>query len=289
VRFLVSICMVFLVSSVTTPDISASAKHNCAFSKSPAVAGPLIQPAALHGQLFINEVLLYPISRWNCAETATYSTTMDMWVEIYNSQNVPFDLYAVHSRLDSGPSTNPFFLPLGTAIAPHNFLVVFLHMLPQHMLSKMTELRLLIDGIVIDKVTVPPLSGDEAYARVPDGSPNWQITNSPTIDASNNNAQSSVQTTSTPGIRQGSGNNSNSNGGIDNTSHTQEVDGVQPAWNTLQSPSTPSPAANITQHKQTSGVSAQTDNNTGLLQKALFTALAIALALTLLAILRRAW
>ena len=286
-RFLVSICMVFLVSSVTTLETSVSAKHNCAPSQPPAVAGPLIQPAALRSQLFINEVLLHPISIWNCTQTTVSSPTTDMWVEIYNPQNAPFDLYGVHSSLDSGPSTNPFFLPFGSAIAPHNFLVVFPYTLPPHFSSKMVEVRLLIGGIVIDEVAVPTLSGDESYARVPDGSPNWQITNSPTIDASNNNTQLPVQATSTTSVHQDRGSSSSSNGSVDSTRHTQ--DGVQPAWNTLQFPTAPSPAPNTTQQKQTSGGSAQTDNSLGLLHKALLTAIAIALSLTLLAILRRSW
>jgi hypothetical protein len=179
-------------------------------------------------------------------------------------------------------------LPFGTAIAPHNFLAVFLYTLSPPFSSKMTEVRLLIGGTVIDEVNVPPLSGDESYARVPDGSPNWQIMNSPTIDASNNSTQLSVQETATPRVHQDRGSSSNSNGGVDNTSHTQEIDGVQPGWNTLQFPPTPSPASNTTQRRQTSGVVAQTDNSVGPLHKALLTAIVLALALTLLAILRRA-
>ena len=39
----------------------------------------------------------------------------DAWVELYNPQSQPFDLYSVHSILDSGPTTNAFYFPFGSA------------------------------------------------------------------------------------------------------------------------------------------------------------------------------
>lgn len=287
VRFLAIVYIIFLVSSVTTPGARASTIHSCAPLNPPALPGPLLRPAALHGQLFINEVLLNPNSTWNCAEVNTFSPTMDMWVELYNAQNEPFDLYAVHASLDSGPSTNSFYLPLGSAIKAHGFLVVFPRTTSTFVVSETPELRLLIDGAVVDEINLPALPRDQSYARVPDGSTTWQITNSPTIDASNTSLSVYATPTSVSPASEDNGSNSSSvyrSGSVtvDASGHLQQGDGVQPAWTALQLPSASAPSPTIIHQRSTSTVSAQTDNTADSLHKILLTAIAIALALTFL-------
>jgi hypothetical protein len=53
------------------------------------------------------------------------------------------------------------------------------------MLLPGVTLRFLIGDTTIDQVSLPALGADQSYARVPDGSNTWEITKSPTINASN--------------------------------------------------------------------------------------------------------
>jgi len=80
----------------------ASTGHNCAPAIPPPVPGALVNPAATPGTLFINEVLLQPHSIWNCSETGGYFSTRDAWIELYNPQNQPLNLYAAHAFIDMG-------------------------------------------------------------------------------------------------------------------------------------------------------------------------------------------
>src|SRR5260370_15474242 len=67
-----------------------------------------------------------PGSNRNCSEPAnTYSLMTDAWVELYNPQNQPFNLYAAHTSLDAGPNTFTFHFPFVAAIAARGYLVVF--------------------------------------------------------------------------------------------------------------------------------------------------------------------
>jgi hypothetical protein len=288
-------CMVFFVLSMTTPTAAAATKHGCAPSTPPAVPGPLVQPAAVHDLLFINEVLLLPHSTWNCSELpGTYTPTNDMWVELYNPQNQPFDLYAVHAGLDSGPNTNAFLFPFGSAIAAHGYLVLFPRVDPYFLSTEKSTLRLLISGTPVDEVTVPALAQDTSYARIPDGSSTWQITASPTIDATNvlapiasttRSRTTRTQTTGGAGSYSGGGWSDNT-GAADGVNHAQLANGVQPTWNRLQLPTnltaTPATATPIATTPATgSGVSTQpvqTGNTADVPRKILLTALAVALA-----------
>lgn len=254
-KFGLVICL-FLALAVTTcaTDVYAAIKHGCAPLVPPPVSGTLIQPPAQVGLLYINEVLLAPNSTWNCTELNTYSTTTDTWVEIYNTQNQPFDLYSVHASLDSGTNTNPFYFPFGSAIAPHGYLVVFPRTSSLFLTTESASLRLLIAGIPVDSITLPALPNDYSYARIPDGTATWQINSNPTIGASNAllPAPSPTPThtptrtlthtpTSTTHSSKGSGSGSYGGtygSGSTNTGGTSGpvVDGTQPAWSTLHLP-----------------------------------------------------
>ena len=175
--------LLFLVS--TAPGYASKAPHGCAPLAPPTVPGTPVSPPATPGIIVINELLNNPASTWNCSEPAgTSSLSTDSWVELYNPQNQPFNLYIAHTSLDAGPNTFTFTFPFGAAIAAHSYLVVF----PDRyigLLNAGNNLRLTIGGTEIDQVSVPALAPDTSYARIPNGSASWQITTNPTIDASN--------------------------------------------------------------------------------------------------------
>jgi hypothetical protein len=266
-----SVCLLVLSMTVTTLHASTSPKHGCAPAIPPPVSSTLSQPSAIRGLLFINEVLLTPHSRWNCSETGKYTQTADAWVELYNSQEQAFDLYAVHAGLDSGFSTNTFYFSTGTAIAPHSFLVVFPRENPSFLMTETSTIRLLINGTPVDEVTVPTLGADQSYARIPDGGTTWQICSTPTIDSSN---------TVSPTGPQNKGNSGAINTGVQTANS-----GVQPTWTALYFPTatTSTPTVSIT--PSTSNLndtsSAQPSTDTDLPRKIILTMLAVAFVIAL--------
>ncbi len=303
-RFLTLTSILLLLTLVLTPSFaSAAKKHGCAPVTPPTVSGTLVQPPASHGILFINEALLTPRSTWNCSEVGTYSATNDTWIEIYNTQNQPFDLYSVHTSIDSGPNTNPFYLPFGSSIAPYGFLVVFPRLDANFLSTETSTWRLLIGGIPVDEVSIPLLGEDQSYARVPNGSSTWVITSTPTIDANNissvipptpkrTKAEATATARATSGInkgigstsRKGTGGSSSGSNGNGSTTSTasgqQQGQGVQPTWTSLKSsggvtatPSTDTPSSSIVLH--------MSNNDMDVPHKILLTLLVTALAAAL--------
>jgi len=244
VRYLVVLCLVLFVMSVTISHAFATSKHGCAPLTPPAVSGSLAQPPPVQGLLSINEVLITSRSLWGCPDAGTPSPNTDMWVEIYNPQAQAFDLFSVHTTIDSGPNSQPFYFPFGAAIAPHAFLVVFPHSSQLFSNTETSTLRLLIAGVIIDQITVPSLGEDQSYARVPDGSKSWQITSQPTIDASNDASiptptpRSHRKTTGQPTKTSTKGKTSKTttNNTSDGTNQPAVVNGTQPTWTALQLP-----------------------------------------------------
>ena len=218
---------------LTTPTVSA---HGCAPPIPPPVAGSPAPTPASKGIVLLNEVLLNPQSTWNCSESGTDYVSKDTWVELYNPQNQPFNLYVVHAYLDSGPNTTIYYLPLGSAIAAHGFLVVFPRSVGNFAPEPAPTIRLVIASTTIDEVKVPPLAIDQSYARITDGASKWQVSSTPTIDASNNSSTVSSTSTSTPaGYKGPTGNN-----------NAPFASGTQPAWSKLQLPTpTPFPTSSI--------------------------------------------
>src|SRR6266702_2672492 len=110
----------FLIShfSMLISHASSASTHGCAPLVPPPVPGSALPAPAIPGKLLINEVLSLPGSRWNCSEQKnTYSITSDAWVELYNPQSQPYNLYTAHATFEIGSSTMPFYLPLGSVIA----------------------------------------------------------------------------------------------------------------------------------------------------------------------------
>ncbi len=227
-RFFSALLVVALFLNVNIPHATSASTHGCAPPIPPPIPGSPVPAPATPGILLINEVLSMPGSTWNCSElNKTFSLNSDSWIELFNPQNQPYNLYAAHASFDTGPNTLTCYLPFGAAIAPHSYLVIFPGVYSS-MLIAAESLRLVIAGTIIDQVKVPALPTDHSYARVPDGSNNWQITNTPTIDASNVVSQVSPTPTSSSLPTQGSG------GYVKATSTPAIVAGTQPAWSNLQ-------------------------------------------------------
>jgi len=230
--FAISVAVLLLFQVTTARGYTSTTVHGCAPPVPPLIPGSPAPPPATPGIVLINEVLNNPHSTWNCAEPATTKPPLtDSWVELYNPQNQPFNLYAAHTSFDSGPNTFTFHFPFGASIAAHGYLVVFPDIY-SGMLSAGNLIRLTIGGIVIDQLSIPALAADNSFARMPDGSTNWQITMKPTIDASNS---STLPATSTPVSTQGSSNSGSGSNGSGNAPSTV-VSGKQPAWAKLQLP-----------------------------------------------------
>jgi hypothetical protein len=226
--------------------------------------------------VLINEVLSMPGSTWNCSEpNKTFSLSGDSWVELYNPQSQPYNLYAAHASLDTGPNTLPYYLPLGSAIAPHGFLVIFPAVYSGTLLIRV-DLRLVIAGVTIDQVNIPALPIDQSFARIPDGSNSWRITNTPTIGTSNTVPQVSPTVSSS---NQASG----SIGNATPTTAPITVTGTQSVWSNLRLP-TPVATATFASHPTLTAVSASTtsmNNGWETPRRILLTTLAVALALML--------
>jgi len=251
----------------------------------PSVPGSPAVPPATHDVILINEVLSNPQSRWNCSEPGATFSDQDAWVELYNPQNQAFNLFAAHAYLDGGSGTGPYYIPSGVSIAAHGFLVIFPRTEATFTLT--TTLRLMFAGTVIDQVTIPELGGDQSYARVTDGASTWQVTNTPTIDASNN----TVPPTTTAPAPSSSTSTGNQGNGSQNSSSTSTnapvINGTQPAWIGLTLP-TPGPTATAV---PTTGASvpsptlssppAQAEDDLAVPRNIALTLLVLALALTL--------
>lgn len=250
-RYLAAVLVMVMLCSIlfvrVSPVNASGPTHGCAPAIPPAVAGSAAPVPATPGIIVINEVLLNPATAWNCSDTAGASSPTDSWIELYNPQSQPLNLYSGHALLDTGPGTNPYYFPLGASIAAQGFMVIFPFTRLSFTSSVSLSVRLVVGGAIIDQVTIPQLNPDESYARMPDGSGKWQITSTPTIDVSNMTGL--VTPTPTPtkssGTSSGNGSNGNtssgstSNGSTTPSSGTKIVSGVQPSWSKISLPVTP--------------------------------------------------
>jgi hypothetical protein len=213
--------LLLLPSSAAT----ASTGHSCAWPVPPGVPGNPSPAPAAGGVIVINEVLLNPHSTWNCSEQpGTYFNTTDSWLELYDTQNYPYNLYSAHATIDSGPNTNSFYFPFGASIAAHGYLVVFPRTNSGFAATETSTLRLVISGVVLDQVTIPTLGPDQSYARTADGASSWALTSTPTIDASNDSSFPP-----TPSSSSGSGTGTIPPGALTPTM----ISGTQTAWQKL--------------------------------------------------------
>jgi len=241
VRVLVMLMVGALLCSTAILYTPSASAHGCASPIPPTVAGSPGPAPAKNGVVLLNEILLDPQSTWNCSESGTDFINEDSWIELYNPQNQPFNLYAAHAYLDSGPDTTIYYLPFGAAVAAHGFLVAFPRTVGNFAPAETPTLRLLIAGVTIDQVKVPKLAGDQSYARITDGASKWHVSNNPTIDASNNSpgvSPTPTLTSTSTGFR---GNTSTSG-----RSDSPLIDGTQPVWSKLNL-STPAALPTVSQ------------------------------------------
>jgi hypothetical protein len=152
VRYIVAALAVFLLTCITAPLLTTSyaTGHGCAQPVPPGISGSPAPAPAASGIIVINEVLLNPHSTWNCSEQGTYFVTTDSWIELYNTQNQPYNLYAAHASIADDTNTAVYYLPFGASIAAHGYLVLF----PYYMNSFFKEtstptLKLIVSNVVI--------------------------------------------------------------------------------------------------------------------------------------------
>lgn len=306
-RFLEVLFTVALLWSITALQPFSASAHGCAPpAPSPVSSTPTPAPAN-QGVVLLNEVLLDPQSTWNCSESGTSSLIKDSWVELYNPKDQAFDLYAARAYIDSGLNTTAYYLPFSAAIAAHGFLVLFPRIEIGFSATETSTLRLMIGAVTIDQVQVPQLAGDQSYARIPDGANMWQVTDTPTIDASNNVSQTTSSPTPTPQATSSSTpqttssptpyatslppphatptSTSHGHRGHGNSKGPPLVTGTQPAWGNLGLPAHAStPTGNLSSHKlpALSSSPRTTSDSMALPRQIALTLLAVSLALTLL-------
>jgi hypothetical protein len=194
---------------------------------------------------------------------------------LYNPQSQSYNLYAAHASFDTGPNTLPFYFPLGAVIAPHGYLVLFPSVFSGTLIIR-AHLRLIIAGVTIDQINIPSLPIDQSYARIPDGSNFWHITNIPTIDASNNASQPGPLVSPTASLpNQGPAGSGNA------SSTTLPISGTQPAWSNLQFPTSVviTPPATRPAVATSSSFSSPVNDGWDTPHRILLTALAVALIL----------
>lgn len=270
-RILIALLVVALFLNAHSAHASSASIHGCASPIPPPISGSPVPAPAIPGRLLINEVLPIPGSTWNCSEPIkTFSIRGDSWVELYNTQSQPYNLYAAHASLDTGPNTPSYYLPPGATIAPYSYLVIFPAAYSGTVVK--ADLRLVIAEVTIDQVNIPMLTADQSFARIPDGSNSWQITNTPTIDTSNTASQANPTVSST---NQGPG-------GFGNATPTSApITGTQTVWSNLQFP-TPVATVTPTSNPTLTAVSTTSMNDEWATpRRILLTTLTVALALML--------
>jgi hypothetical protein len=161
-RFFTALLIVALFLNAHTSRASFASTHGCAPPIPPPVPGSPVPAPAIPGSLLINEVLSTPGSTWNCSElNQKYVFGDDAWVELYNPESQPYNLFAAHASFDTGPNTLAYYLPLGAAIAPHGYLVLFPAGYSGIRIIQ-ANLRLVIAGVTIDQVNIPALPTDQS-------------------------------------------------------------------------------------------------------------------------------
>ncbi len=273
------------------PIVLAMSHENCV-NPTPPNNGITASPApATSGIVVINEVLTSSQSLWNC--TASKSNNLfsleNAWVEIYNPQNQPLDLYAARASIYEGQDTqDEYRLPFGSIIAAHGFLVVFpFGNFPSNNLTQLSSIHLIISQVLIDQVSLPSLAVDTSYARIPDGSSNWQVMTTPTIASSNTIATGQTGSSTSPQnhtTKQKSKSPQRGGTSNDEASTDTPAPGVQPTWDALRLPSSGSNNAETTQRDSSL---APVSSNTladffDLLTKILFTLFIIVFSFALL-------
>jgi hypothetical protein len=238
--FLIVASLLFAVMPVH--DAQAQT-HTCAPDPPALLPGNPAPAPAMPGSIMINEVLNLPHTTWNCSEPpGVYSQQKDTWIELYNTQNQPLDLYAAHAQFSLDGGQTWVLVPYGSQIAANDFLVIFPLAHGQSLPSAPTwAVMLEINGTIIDQASIPTLQVNQSYARIPDGSSNWELVGQPTIDATNDNSNQPVTPTPTKTPKPTrtptpTKTPKSSAGGSTGGSSAPTSFGTQPAWGGVQFP-----------------------------------------------------
>lgn len=238
--FLIVASLLFAIMPVHGAQMQT---HSCAPDPPAPLPGNPAPAPATPGSIMINEVLNLPHTTWNCSEpSGAYSVTGDTWIELYNTQNQPFNLYAARVQISLDGGRTWVLVPYGSQIAANGFLVLFPLEHAQNLPAVPTWTVVLgINGEIIDQVSIPTLQADQSYARIPDGSSNWELVGQPTIDATNDNSNQPItptptqtpKPTRTPTPTKTPRPSSSSGAG---GSSTPTSFGTQPSWGGVQFP-----------------------------------------------------
>lgn len=132
-------------------------------------------PSAI--ELFINEVVSSP-------------STGNDWIEFYNDSDSELSLEGI-VIYDGGGVAKGYTFPAGVKIAAKSLMAVETFKEntagPTFGLSSGGDDVVLIDktGAEVDKVTIPALAADQAYARVGNGGTQWQVVDTPSKGTNN--------------------------------------------------------------------------------------------------------
>ena len=243
---LATFVLLFGLFGLISPVLGAQ-KHGCAPDVPPAVA-QAVPAQALPDEVMINEVLSQPKSSWNCSDpNNVFSVTNDSWIELYNPQSLPLDLYAAHAQISLNGGSTYILLPFGAEIQAQGFLVLF-PLEHQAVAAPSTwNIILSINNIVIDQAATPLLQADQSYARVPDGATTWLYAGNPTIDTSNNAIGQPVLPTPTKTPKATLTTTTLTPGSPQPVVPVQPASsGTQPAWGQVQVPSDPTATSDRT-------------------------------------------
>jgi hypothetical protein len=171
-------------AATTTPLATAtSTPAQPAWTAAPSstpVAPAGTQPPAGSG-IVINEVLSNPQKiAWDRAGSEPISEMA--WLELYNVTGSGVDVHGWF--IVAGDPNHPAVLGLGTVIPANGYLVLFGTLMGLNLANNPISLADAY-GNAIDSISVPSLPADQSYARIPDGSSNWQIDPSPTLGGAN--------------------------------------------------------------------------------------------------------
>jgi hypothetical protein len=156
------------------------------------------------GDLVINEFMAS-----NDATVADERGDFDDWIELYNNTSSPIDLTG-YFLSDNPDNLDKYDLPDGTTIAGNGYLIIWadedgdeqegLH--ANFKLSSGGESVLLMnaDTMIIDEVTYGEIETDISYARLPNGTGDFEFT-SPTFNAENTVVATANPQAATIGLR----------------------------------------------------------------------------------------
>ena len=139
-----------------------------------ATLPPTITATAIaSGSVLVNELLTVPKKNWDGGTAPTQA----QWIELFNpgSRDVNLNNWVLATSDSAHPATL-----VGNPVVPaHGYLVIYRRDVGLDFSQGPVQL-LDPNRNVVDSVNPPVLGSDQSWQRLPDGSPNWAMTNNPT-------------------------------------------------------------------------------------------------------------